>query len=73
MSERLGTLDPQRLETALRREGLLGGATVRHLVVESARLTVLSRIVRLRAEYADGGEARGGRSGSCSKPAIPIG
>ena len=57
MNERLATLDPLRLEAALRREGLLGGATVRDLVMESTQLTVLSRIVRLRAEYE--GQARG--------------
>ena len=57
MSERLPTLDPGRLEAALRREGLLGGATVRALVVDSTQLTVLSRIMRLRVEYT--GEVQG--------------
>ena len=48
VSERLPTLDPGRLETALRREGLLGGA----IVTDSMQLTVLSKIMRLRVEYA---------------------
>ena len=51
MNEKLATLDCERLESALRRESLLGGAMVRDLVVDSARTTVLSRIVRLRVEY----------------------
>jgi hypothetical protein len=52
MNEMFATLDLERLELALRRDGLLDGATVRDLVIVSARTTVLSRIVRLRAEYA---------------------
>ena len=57
MNDQLATLDLRRMESALRREGLLDGATVRDVVVDSIRTTVLSQIARLRVEYA--GEARG--------------
>lgn len=57
MNERLATIDLTRLESALRREGLLDGATVRDVVVDSTRTTVLSQIAWLRVEYA--GEAQG--------------
>ena len=57
MNEQLATLDLKRLETALRREGMPDGATVRDVIVDSTRTTVLSQIVRLRVEYA--GEAQG--------------
>ena len=57
MNQRLATLDLPRLEAALRRKGVLGDATVRDLVLDSSRTTVLSQITALRVEYA--GEAQG--------------
>ena len=57
MDERLGTLGPEQLKAALRREGLLANGSVRGLVVEREQTTVLSRIAWLRAEYV--GEAQG--------------
>ncbi len=39
------------ITAALRRSGTLGDANVRDVTVESARSTILSRIIRLRPEY----------------------
>lgn len=52
MNQRLATIDPRRIESALRREGLLGGATVHDIVVDRVSVTVLSQITWLRVEYA---------------------
>src|SRR5262247_2442789 len=43
--------DARHLSAALRRAGLLGGGRVRDVVIDHARTTVLSRIVRLRLSY----------------------
>jgi hypothetical protein len=39
------------LTDVLRRAGMLGQAAVDGVVVDSARLTILSRIIRLRLSY----------------------
>jgi len=43
--------DAQHLSVALRRAGILGAGRVRDVVIDHARTTVLSRIVRLRLLY----------------------
>jgi len=53
--------EPARLTAALRGAGVLGDERVREVAVESARSTILSRIVRLRVAY-DGAAAQGPRS-----------
>ena len=58
MSEALPTAaNPELLTDALRRSGVLNRGRVCNVVVESARNTILSRIIRLRLTYdgaADG-------------------
>jgi Ecdysteroid kinase-like family len=50
--------EPARLTAALRSAGALGEAHVRDVAVESARNTILSRIIRLRLSYdGDAGDA----------------
>jgi hypothetical protein len=50
--------EPARLTAALRDAGALGEARVREVAVESARNTILSRIIRLRLFYdGDAGDA----------------
>ena len=49
--------DAEHLTEALRACGVLDGGSVREVMVESARTTILSRIVRLRLTYDDAGGA----------------
>lgn len=44
-------VDAHHLTEALRRAGAIGDASVRDVVVESSRTTILSRIIRLRLAY----------------------
>jgi hypothetical protein len=50
--------EAEHITSLLRRAGALGAATVRDVVVESDRRTLLSRVIRLRLGYdGDGGES----------------
>jgi hypothetical protein len=55
------SVEPARLTAALRSAGVLGHDLVRDVAVESARNTILSRIVRLRVSY-EGSAAQAPRS-----------
>jgi hypothetical protein len=53
--------EAEHLTEVLRRSGMLGGARVRDVAVESSRPTILSRIIRLRLTY-EGAAAEAPRS-----------
>jgi hypothetical protein len=70
MSEALPTAaNPELLTDALRRSGVLNRGRVCNVVVESARNTILSRIIRLRLTYD--GAADGTPSSLIFKTGIP--
>ncbi len=60
------SITPEALTLVLRRSGVLGEGRVGEVIVESARATVLSRIVRLRLIYD--GDAPARRRPSSSRP-----
>lgn len=64
-------LDPEYLTDVLRRSGLVGDASVRRVVVESSKPTILSRIDRLRLEYD--GPDNAGPGSLILKTALPGG
>ena len=63
------SVTPEALTRALRRAGALGEGRVSEVTVESARATVLSRIVRLRLAYE--GEAEGAPPSLIFKTGLP--